>query len=129
MKYLFVLFAALLVTACSDSPEESPVTGADETHAHDGAAAHSHEGEADHAHDSTETEVFYGDEAQSPSEVGTVGGPSVTGLEHEHAQSSEHHHDDMEPGEHSHDEHGVEATHQQEGAGHHHDDIGGSHTH
>lgn len=118
MKYLFAFLAALMLSACSESPEESPAASADATHAHDGEA-HGHEGAADHNHESTETEVFYGDQAESVSEVGTVGGPSVTGLDHEHDESADHHHEEVNTGEHS----------NSEDADHHHDESGEDHHH
>lgn len=128
MKYLAILFTTLLVSACSESPEESRNAAtnpaADAPHAHDGEA-HSHEGDADQAHESTETKVFYGDQAESASEVGAIGDASDTGLNHEHDESSDHHHEELNTDEHNHDD---EDSHQHENADHY-DEGGEDHQH
>lgn len=124
MKYILILISSFWLTACSEAPQDPhQIDMAEESHAHEGEDAHAHDGDADHAHETTETEVFYGNEAETAAEVG-AGGPAVTGMEHEHAEDADHHH---EEGDHAHEQH--DEVHAQEGDDHHHEDGADDHHH
>ncbi|MFU8876783.1 MAG: hypothetical protein ACNA7E_01470, partial [Wenzhouxiangellaceae bacterium] len=76
MKYpliptVTVLVATLALTACGDHAHDGSESHSHgtESHAHDSGQAHDHGPDADHVHDTpdTETQAFYGDEADDAS--------------------------------------------------------------
>jgi hypothetical protein len=100
---LLCLLGVLSLTACGAS-ENHPHDEGRAAHSHDILEAHSHEahghGGGDHVHEATETEAFYGDEADvagGTSESGAAAdkatGDAESGGLHTHGDGEPHTHD------------------------------------